>query len=369
MKSSIAFRTLLACFLALAPVSLALSASDPELKPDRPDTYTVQKGDTLWGIASRFLREPWRWPEIWRMNREQIRNPHRIYPGNVIVLENIDGRPQLRLADQRDTVRLGPQVRESSLADRPVPSIPAEDLEPWLTRSLVVTDDFFAGAPKIVSARDQKLLLVQGDAVYAFGIDPAKGQSWNIYRRGDPVYALRSKEVLGHNAIYLGTARIDRQGDVSRLIVGNADREILVGDFLVPTPPGQLASYVPRAPEREISGSVAALPEGVGGVGKPGFVTLDVGRESGLEVGDVLAVYRSGGRLRDPRDYKDPDILTRETEQTLLEPKPERWVSLPDDRIGLVFIFRVFERTAFGFVVESDLPIEIGDLVRNPGSR
>jgi hypothetical protein len=367
MKSSIAFRAFLACALAVAPSAQAQVTSEKDLRADRPDSYTVQKGDTLWGISGRFLNEPWRWPEIWRMNRDQIRNPHRIYPGNVIVLDKVDGQFQLRLASGSEAVRLSPQVRVSELERQAIPSIPAEDLEPWLTRSLIVTDDFFNSAAKIVSARDQKMLLSRGDAVYAFGIDPARGQTWDIYRRGAPVYAFGARNVLGYSAIYLGSARLDRAGDVSRLIIDAVDQEIVVGDFLSPSVARETLSYVPRAPEQDLFGQVVALPEGLGGVGKPGFVTLDLGRDSRVEVGHVLAVYRKGGSIRDPRRYDDPEILVPWLEQTKAFFKPERYVALPDDRIGLVFVFRVFDRTAYGFVVDAILPVEVGDIVRRPG--
>ncbi len=368
MKSSTAFRPFLACVLALLPYVVTQAADESALRGDRPDRYTVQKGDTLWGISGRFLKEPWRWPELWRMNRDQIRNPHLIYPGNVLVLDKIGDDYRLRMAGDQETLRVSPQVRVSELDRAPVPSIPAQDIEPWLTRSLVVSEEFFAKAAKIVSARAQKLMLTKGDAVYAFGVDRKSGDQWSIYRRGQPLRAIGAREVLGYEAVFVGTARLDRHADVSRMIIDGVEQEIAVGDFLVPTPAKSVFAYVPRAPERDVYGHVIALPQGVGGVGKPGFVTIDLGADSDIEVGHVLAVFRRGGQMRDPRDFDDPLIFDSKVDQTQYLPLPERYVAFPDDRIGLVFVFRVFDRVAYGFVVDAELPLEVGDIVRTPGT-
>jgi len=302
------------------------------------------------------------------MNRDQIRNPHLIYPGDVLVLERIGDDYRLRMASGQETLRVSPQVRVSELAAEPVPSIPAQDIEPWLTRSLVVSDEFFANAAKIVSARTPKLMLTKGDAVYAFGIDRKAGEQWSIYRRGQALRPVGAREVLGYEAVFVGTARLDRQADVSRLIVDSVEQEIAIGDFLVPTAPRSVFAYIPRAPEREMFGHVIALPQGVGGVGKPGFVTIDLGADSDVEVGHVLAVFRRGGQMRDPRDFDDTKIFDAQIDQTKYLPLPERYVAFPDDRIGLVFVFRVFDRVAYGFVVEAELPVEVGDIVRTPGT-
>ncbi len=252
-------------------------AADVEVKSGVPDRYTVQKGDTLWGIAGKFLKDPWRWPDIWRLNREQIRNPHLIYPGDVIVLDRVDG--QWRLSLDRPTTRLSPTVRVTPLDAEAIPSIPAGDLEPFLSRPIITGPAGLDTQAQIIAGRDTRVIRGEGDVVYVLGLDPKAGDLWNIYRRGREFTPLNSNELLGVEQRYLGTAKVERFAEVSTLRIVAANEEILVGDQLIPAPRGQLMSYAPHAPGRPIDGQIIALNRGATEAGRGWIVTLDRGAQ------------------------------------------------------------------------------------------
>src|SRR5262249_32383070 len=184
VKSITASLLLSACLLPLLLVSAASQAQEIQLQDNRPDRYTVQKGDTLWDIAGKFLKQPWRWPELWRMNRDQIKNPHWIYPGDVLVLSQVDGQWQLSVDRPAGVVRVSPTTRVGPLAAEAIPSIPAQDLEPYLTRPLITGPEGLPNAAKIVAGRDNRIARGRGDKVYAVDIDLRAGTQWFLYRPG-----------------------------------------------------------------------------------------------------------------------------------------------------------------------------------------
>ena len=260
-KSSIANFVLATVAVVAALVAFSAQAADVEIRGSAAERYTVQKGDTLWGIAGKFLKDPWRWPEIWRMNSAQVRNPHLIYPGDVIVLDRTDG--QWRLSLERPMTRMSPTVRASPLDAEAILSIPAGEIEPYLTRPLITGPEGLVGAAEVVASRDQRSYRAERDLVYVAGMNPAGGDQWHIYRRGRTFTSADGKELLGVEQRYLGTAKVERfanptpvpmdnatQQHVSTVRIINALEEILDGDRLIPAPRGVLMTYAPHAQTR-----------------------------------------------------------------------------------------------------------------------
>ena len=365
-KSITASLLLSACILPLLLTSGILQAQDIPLQDNPPDRYTVQKGDTLWGIAGRFLKQPWRWPDVWRMNRDQIRNPHWIYPGDVIVLDRSDGQPRLSLASSSNPNRLSPAVRVVPLAAEAIPSIPPGDIEPYLTRPIITGPDGLPDAAKIVAARDNRVIRGSGDSFYAVRVDEKSGTQWFLYRPGKVLRAFDSNELLGNEMRFLGTASVERFGEVSTLQITSAREEILIGDLLVPAPREELANYVPHTPDRSVDGRIIALGNDTVETGRGYLVTLDRGARDGLESGHVLAIYHPAPVIADPRPYTGPDIFSKLADQTRAIVQPTRYLDLPPERTGLLFVFRVFDKLSYAIVLNTTEPIVVGDVVRRP---
>jgi hypothetical protein len=350
----------IAAILVLA--SPAIRADELVVKEQAGDRYTVQKGDTLWGIAGKFLKDPWRWPEIWRLNREQIKNPHRIYPGDVIVLDKQDGQWRLSVAPP---VRASPTVRVSPIDVEAIPSVPPGDIEPYLIWPLVTGPEGLDGAGEIVAGRDQRVVRGTGDIIYATGIDPKAGTIWRLYRQGSVYTAPDTGEVLGYEQQFLGTARVERFDTVSTLRIANAREEILVGDRLLPAPPEQIVNYAPHPPDRPVNGRILRLNRDAAEAGRGWVVTIDKGVADGIDVGTVLAIYQVVPPIPDPRPNLSPWLIWRWWQPTIFY-QEEQFVRVPDERIGLAFVFRVFDRVSYALVLNTTDPVETGDYVRKP---
>jgi len=340
--------------LTLASASaFAQQRSGIVLQDNAPDRHVVVQGDTLWSIAGKFLKDPWRWPEVWKLNQEQIKNPHWIYPGDVIVLERGGARPELRLSG---TVKLSPRIRAQDTSREAIPSIPPKVIEPFLSRPLVIEPDGLDNAPRIIAARADRVYLGAGDVAYVAGIHDAKPDSlWQIYRPGKPLIDPESQKTLGYEAIFLGDARVTQTGDPATVSIFAAQREIGKGDRLVATGPLTLKSYVPHAPQSLVQGRIISTEGGLRETGPQHVVTLNRGKTDGLEPGHVLALLRLGRinveRTPDPRWFR-PDRV----EST----------KLPDERYGLVFVFRVFDRVSYALVMSASRPVLLDDVVTTP---
>jgi hypothetical protein len=341
-------RIISALILAVT-VTLASAADAPQLVDNPPDRHVVVKGDTLWGISGKFLKEPWRWPEIWEMNREQIKNPHLIYPGDVVYLDRSGARPRLRLgkAVGSGTVKLQPQVY-STAAGSAIPSIPPNIIEPFLSRPLVLEPGAPESPVRIVATQEERVMIANGDVGFATGIPDASVVRWNAYRPGKPLVDPDTGNVLGIEAYYLGTASLIEPGEPAVLRFTEAKEEIFRGDRLLPAPPADILSYVPRIPDKQIDAKIMTLygDKTEGGTGV--VVTLNRGRLDGLEVGNVLAIFRNRVSLA-----YDENLRVVET-------------PIPEERYGVVFIFRIFDNVSYGLVMASSKSVRKGDSVRNP---
>lgn len=365
--------------LAFFAISLAASAQAPSspltLRADAPDRYVVVPGDTLWGIASRYTDSPWRWPELWGLNKDEIRNPHLIYPGYVIMLDRARGRLSIggepsgapsgapsgepggapagaptQARAPAGTVKLGPRVRVETLAKEEIPSIPASVIEPFLSKPLIVEPDGLDKAPTIVGTQADRVILEAGNSAYVRGIGGSKEDSWYVFRRGVPLVDPDSNQTLAYEAIYLGTARLERGGDPATVVLTSVTQEVGAGDKLVAAGRPQPISYAPHAPDSRIRGRVVGIYGSLGKVGEAGpqsIISINKGARDGLEVGHVLALYSLGGAVRD---------ISR----------PRGTIKLPDERAGLAFVFRVFNRVSYALVMNITRPISPLDVVQTP---
>jgi hypothetical protein len=361
-----------------------------DLAPDAPSTYTVVKGDTLWGIAGKFLKDPWKWPQIWQKNRDQIKDPHWIYPGDVIRLDTTGGEPRLVMGSggtaadaEANVVKVDPRVRVEALRVA-IPSIPGTALAPFIGQQLVVESDALNRVPSIVATEDSRVVVGAGDTVYADRMVPSDGINWQIFRPADAVKDPETGEILGYEAKYVGEARIRRYGDPTTLQVTKARMEVNRGDRLTPAREAALPNYMPHAPSRQVRGTIMSVEGGVAELGMYNIVTINRGARDGLDVGTVLAslhrgpvvdrVYAEGwDSIRWMRNWNvrpnpvvpDPPESQPPSDKTVAA-RATGPIQIPDERNGLVFIFRVFDKMSYGIVMKAFKPIYVGDVVQTP---
>jgi LysM repeat protein len=347
-----------------------------ELAPDAPDSYTVKRGDTLWAISGRFLKSPWRWPELWGMNMDLVRNPHLIYPGQTLYLEKIDGLARLRMSppgtpEPVGTVRVSPRTRISGLADTSIPALPPHVIEPFLNEAIIVEDaGILENAPRIVATTVDKVLIASGDRAYARGRreplveqDP-RVESYRIFRNAVPLKHPFTGQILGYEAKYLGSAELVRSEGLAPIAstaggtavvpatidVKRAKEEIHVGDRMLPAPPRTLATYVPHAPLLPTDAYIISVyGDSVNLVGQNSVVTLSAGMAEGMDPGAVLIILKSGAVVKDRSDGGD---LAR--------------MQLPDERAGVMMVFHTFEHLSYALVLEVTQPVTVGDRVVSP---
>jgi hypothetical protein len=351
---------------APAPVATPAEPAVVELKPDYPEKYVVVKGDTLWDISARFLKDPWMWPRLWHFN-PHIANPHLIYPGDILTIIFIDGKPMMQvtrngkvvsgwvelpaeMAGQRyPTVKLSPQVREMGL-ENIIPTISIDAIGPFLTRPRVVGEGELEQAPYVVAHDDGRMMSGGGYKIYARGLDEQALQGDYLVVRAGQVYRNPENrdDILGYEAIYLGEARLTRFGDPSTMQIIDSAREILRGDRIIPKGDElQLHSFSPRAPAQQVDGQIIAVMDGVNMISQYQVVVLDLGRQDDVEPGHVLAINQSGLKVR--------DIVTGGD-----------GVVLPTERAGTAMIFRVFDRVSYALVMDATRSIRLYDQVTNP---
>lgn len=359
--------------LFMTPLFVALSfcvtvhADDVTLKASAPDSYTVVKGDTLWGISARFLNDPWKWPEVWQLNKEEIRNPHLIYPGDRIRLVRGE-QPRLVLERGIPTVKLSPQARAEPLAtaEPAIPSIPHQAIAPFLSRGGVIGADELAKAPRILGSSDERVIFGAHDTVYA---DPGNARDWQIVRQGKALKDPVTGETLGNESVHVGEARTLQPGNPQLLRIVHTQQEVLERDRLLPLPPSGDIQFAPHAPDKAIEAQVMSTLGGVEGAGPYTTVLLNKGHRDGLEVGHVLGLFKAGRSIADPRCQRADKLAFLagglEAKSDCVADKNDT-SALPERRIGLTFVYRVFDRVAYALVMSSEEPVYIRDVAKNP---
>jgi len=391
MRKSIISLILLCC--SVAPNVSAMSEDVAEGAPER---YVVVPGDTLWSISSRYLKSPWKWNELWKLNQEQIPNPHRISPGDVLVLDRSFNETRLRLL-KTQTVKLIPGMVQSAREAEPIPTIPTADIEPFLSQPLVIVPNQLASAPRIGRTQENRVALGAGAIAYAKGVTKEKGLYWQIFRPGAELRDPATNETLGQEATYLGEAMVSKFGDVSTLEIVKSQLEIYSGDYLLPAPRDTLmSSYAPHAPNSKISAQIIAAYGSLYETGSNSIVAISKGAKDGLEVGHVLAIYRnlnaSTNRLRESplwgrlapgssgkntdSSYVNEPLVTRDAPLWgRIGPAGAKYKNdktnlpsaiLPDERYGLMMVFRVFDRASYALIMNAERPVNLLDIATNP---
>lgn len=325
------------------------------LRANHPDRYTVVRGDTLWDISSRFLEDPWLWPEIWQVN-PQINNPHLIYPGDVISLIYVDGRPQLRIERGAPAglrvERLSPQIRAEPL-DQAIETIPYDLVASFISRPTVLEKGEAKKLPYVLSTKGH-LIAGTDYEVYARGADFSEGSRYSVIHVGEKIRDPENGDVLGYVGVYAGEGRVVRSGDPATVYLRDAVREILEGDRLVQADARPRMDFIPRAPSQSIEGHIMTVMGGVSLIGQYHVVAINRGQRDGLEPGHVLAIYQAGDKVRDP--YK-PGILSGVL---------SRRVKLPEEPAGELMVFKTYNRMSYALVMEATSEIRVGDILRNP---
>lgn len=352
-----------------------------ELKADAPSSYTVKSGDTLWAISGVYLNSPWHWPELWGMNLAEIKNPHLIYPGQTLFLDTSNGRARLHMgstgeaSDSSDlpTVKVSPHTRSEGLSGSALVTLKNQLIEPFLTEPIIVDEAGLNAAPRIVAAQDSRVLLTRGDRAYARGNpgdplmdEPSKKlKAFRLFRDATPLRDPMTGLVLGYEAQYIGKALLARsegsqsstnvKGEIRSEIVPatidivDAKEEIRVGDRLLPEPPQTFQSYVPHAPSSPVDARIVSVyGSAVVNAAQNQVVSINKGIQDGMESGHVLAILKDGARLVDKTDIAQPQI------------------KLPDERNGLLMVFRTFERVSYALILDITSGVKVGDHLVNP---
>lgn len=346
-------KTLLALVMLAAG---SLAQAQVELRDNHPEQYRVVKGDTLWDISGKFLRKPWKWPELWHAN-PQVSNPHLIYPGDLLNLVYIDGQPRLVLnrGANRGTIKLSPGIRRTPMA---IPPVPLEAIHSWLLSNRIIEHkDDFRDEPHVIAVAAERILAGNNDRIYVRG-ELEEADNYELYRQGREYKDPQTGEILGYNADYIGSARVQLRTDdeldadpesrgVSTLDITRVEQAVEAGDRVFVSEERRIQpSFELSEPSGDVHGVILDVPRGIAQIGRYDVVTLSLGEQDGLKEGHVLAVYKTGETVRDP----------------VLRDK----VKIPDERAGLVMVFRVYDRMSYGLVMQASRNLEVLDKVRNP---
>ncbi len=336
------------------PMQVEAETQVTAIKRDYPDRYVVKKGDTLWDISARFLKSPWLWPEVWNIN-PKIRNPHLIYPGDVVLLHYVDGQPFLTLEGAGgvlpppkgiDTIKLSPRVHAEPL-EQAITTIPRSAIDAFLYAHRIIGEKELEFAPYIVSSFEQHLISGPGHKIYVRRLENPKTTGFQVVRPGAVYKHPETNEILGYEAINLGESNLIKVGKPSTLRINRAFLEILDGDYLLPlNKERKTINFLPKAPNNKVKGYIISVLNGVNDIGQHNVVALSLGAREGMEEGDVLDIYQGGVVVRDR--------------------KVNEKVKLPDEKAGILMVFRVFDKVSYALVLEAARVLHVLDVVQNP---
>lgn len=385
---------------ALLAASFAAAADTVQLREDAPDRHVVVKGDTLWDISAKFLKSPWKWPQLWQNNKDRIKNPHWIYPGDVIVLVMTPQGPKLSVME---TVKLYPTIRSEPIPEtkEAIPTIPYAAVKAFLDRPLVASVSELANAPVLVGSGNERTMLTRGDRVYATGLQ-SDVKKWNIIRVGKALKDPDTGEEIAREVVYVGDANVTVPGDPATLEIAGVDREVQAGDRLIPAHNGNGTDFVLSEPKQQVEGKIISAFGGDQTAGRYSTLIIDRGQKDGLELGNVLAIeetgrvagqdpnysrfksfspksgYLDGDKERGSNTWAGIDVACIkpgkqvtagepvETQDVFTDDCRQDYVKLPDLTVGHLLIYRVFDHVAYGLVMDSANPIHLLDTVRNP---
>jgi nucleoid-associated protein YgaU len=342
-------------FVLISSVLLAAHAAPAkdtslELAENAPSRHVVVPGDTLWGISASFLKDPYRWNELWKLNPDEVKNPHRIYPGQVLVLDTSSGQPRLSIeggGGAIPTVKVEPRVRITDQAQE-IPAIPQQVIEPFLSQPLIADEDALESAPRIVAIQNDQVYAAEGSLAYVNKIASGTVRQWQIYRPGDAIKDPRNGEVIGYEAMLLGTAKLVKQGEPATIQLLTTKREIGKDDRLVPAPRPDIVNYPLHKPTAAIDSRVVSIYGGSTAGGRYSIVAISGGKVNGIEMGHVLALSRTGQLISDR--YRGDKLN----------------VTLPNERYGLVYVFRIFDKVSYALIMGASQAVEVGDTISTP---
>ena len=342
----------------------AESSSAPDsgsmLNPNAPKSYTVKRGDTLWGIASTFLRDPWLWPEVWYIN-PQVANPHLIYPGDTLALAfGRDGKPIIRL-QQGGAARLDPRLRSSPL-DGAIPTIPYSAISAFLSRPSILTNDQIREAPHVVAFRDEHLAGGTGHEVYIADLKATPNARFSVVHVGDALRDPDDNKVVGYEGIYTATALVSQPGSPTKALLIDTSRETVQGDKVLTADLDVPLNFMLRAPRNDVHGRIISVIDGTQAIGQYQIVVINRGKRHGIDAGHVLAIDQAGAVVRDVHGKQSGFSRYLGGVGSSFAPK----VKLPDERAGTLLIFKSFDRISYGLIVGAANVIHVHDVVHNP---
>ena len=380
----------LLCAAGLAISAPAFSAA-LKVRSDAPTRYVVKQGDTLWGISGKYLYRPWQWSRLWGANRSKIRNPDRIYPGQVLVLRYVNGRPRLSVergaGGDIPLVKLSPRVREVS-SGYGIQAVNVNFYRMFMQHPQVIDQMQTQHAPRLVEGPESRLIYSKGDRVYAYEItEPGR---YLVYRARKDITDPETKKYLGQEVVFSGIvatlpgtnsaldarSREDAEAlpnneyytrlhpmlkvptqTAQPMVVEEAVSEIRKGDYLLKLEDGgDSFNMMPHAPSQHIDAKVVSIFDGISEAGQFQTITLDKGSAHGLEKGTVLSLYKRSRQVKmDMQKGKDGSRSV------------VKYLSIPAEEAGLAMVYRVSQNLASAIILESKTNISIGDTASEPG--